>query len=39
MTKIGFLHFTNAPTEGAMRALPEVDAPTNETLENSCSLS
>ena len=31
MTKIGFLHFTNAPTEDAMRALPDVDAPTNET--------
>ena len=30
MTKIGFLHFTNAPTESAMRALPDVDAPTNE---------
>ena len=30
MTKLGFLHFTNAPTEDAMRALPDVDAPTNE---------
>ena len=30
MTKLGFLHFTNAPTEEAMRALPDVDAPTNE---------
>ena len=30
MTKIGFLHFTNAPTEDAMKALPDVDGPTNE---------
>ena len=30
MTKLGFLHCTNAPTEDAMRALPDVDAPTNE---------
>ena len=30
MTKIGFLHFTNAPTDEAMRALPDVDGPTNE---------
>ena len=30
MTKIGFLHFTNAPTDDAMRALPDVDSPTNE---------
>ena len=30
MTKIGFLHFTNAPTEDAMRALPDVDASTSE---------
>ena len=30
MTKIGFLHFTNAPTDDAMRALPDVDGPTNE---------
>ena len=30
MTKIGFLHLSNAPTEGAMRALPDVDAPTSE---------
>ena len=30
MIKLGFLHFTNAPTEDAMRALPDVDAPTNE---------
>ena len=30
MTKLGFLHFTNAPTEDAMRALPDVDGPTNE---------
>ena len=30
MTKIGILHFTNAPTENAMRALPDVYAPTNE---------
>ena len=30
MTKIGFLHFTNAPTDDAMRALPDVDCPTNE---------
>lgn len=33
MTKIGFLHFTNAPTEDAMRALPDVDGPTNERRE------
>ena len=30
LTKIGFLHFTNAPTEDAMKALPDVDGPTNE---------
>ena len=30
-TKIGFLHFTNAPTDDAMRALPDVDGPTNES--------
>ena len=30
MTKLGFLHFTNAPTKDAMRALPDVDASTNE---------
>ena len=30
MTKIGFLHFTNAPTDEAMKALPDVDSPTNE---------
>ena len=30
MTKLGFLHFTNAPTEETMRAVPDVDAPTNE---------
>ena len=30
MTKLGYLHFTNAPTEDTMRALPDVDAPTNE---------
>ena len=30
MTKIGFLHFTNAPTDEAMKALPDVDGPTNE---------
>ena len=35
MTKIGFLHFTNAPT-GVMRALPDVDALTSDsvTVEN-----
>ena len=38
MTKLGFLHFTNAPTEDAMRALPDVDAPANETLKNGCPL-
>ena len=28
MAKIGFLHFTNAPTEGARKALPDdIDAP------------
>ena len=32
MTKVGFLHFTNAPTEDAMKALPDVDGPTNERL-------
>ena len=31
MTKIGFLHFTNAPTEDAIKALPQdVDPPTND---------
>ena len=30
MTKLGFLHFTNAPTEDAMGALPDVDAPTKK---------
>ena len=31
MTKLGFLHFTNAPTDVAARALPsDVDPPTNE---------
>ena len=30
MTKFGFLHITNAPTEDAMKALPDVDAPTSE---------
>ena len=30
LTKIGFLHFTNAPTEDAMKALPDVDGPTNK---------
>ena len=29
-TKIGFLHFTNATTEDAMKALPDVNSPTNE---------
>ena len=33
MTKIRFLYFTNAPTDGAMRALPDVDGPTNERRE------
>ena len=32
MTKLGFLHFTNALTDEAMRALPNVDAPTNENV-------
>ena len=32
MTKLGFLHFTNAPTEDAMKALPsDIDPPTNDT--------
>ena len=30
MTKLGFLHITNAPTKDAMKALPDVDAPTSE---------
>ena len=31
MTKLGFLHFTSAPTDEAVRALPsDVDPPTNE---------
>ena len=30
MTKVGFLHITNAPTKDAMKALPDVDAPTSE---------
>ena len=30
MAKIGLLHFTNAPTDKAMKALPDVDGPTNE---------
>ena len=30
LTKIGFLHFTNAPTEEAARSLPEVDCPTSD---------
>ena len=30
MTKIGFLHFTNAPTEEAVKSLPDVDCPTSE---------
>ena len=29
MAKIGFLHFTNAPTEGAQKALPEDIEPPN----------
>ena len=36
MTKIGFLHFTNAPTDDAMRALPNVDGPINERQEKTC---
>ena len=30
MTKIGFLHFTNAPTEDTARSLPDIDCPTSE---------
>ena len=31
MVKLGFLHFTNAPTEDAVKALPDdIDQPTNE---------
>ena len=30
LTKIGFLHFTAAPTEEAAKALPSVDCPTSE---------
>ena len=31
MVKLGFLHFTNAPTEDAVKALPDdLDPPTNE---------
>ena len=30
LTKLGFLHFTNAPNEDAMRALPDVDCPTSD---------
>ena len=30
MTKLGFLHITNAPTKDAMKALPDVNAPTSE---------
>ena len=31
MVKLGFLHFTNAPTEDAVKALPaDIDSPTNE---------
>ena len=32
MTKIGFLHSTNAPTDQAVQALPDVDGPTNERI-------
>ena len=30
LTKLGFLHFTNAPSEDAMRALPDVDCPASD---------
>ena len=30
MTKLGFLHITNASTEDAMKALPDVNAQTSE---------
>ena len=30
LTKIGFLHFTTAPTEEAVKALPSVNCPTSE---------
>ena len=30
MAKIGFLHFTNAPIEEAVKSLPDVDCPTSE---------